>query len=506
MLEALAAEAGVSVDEIKAELAYRWDGWLARPDQLPPPGDWRFWFIKAGRGYGKTRLGAEETRAAVKRGIRYPNIIGATADDARDIMIEGESGILAVCPKLERPLYQPSKRQLEWPNGAKTLIFTADEPERLRGKQHEWLWADEVAAWRYPEAWDQAMFGLRLGENPQAVVTSTPKPTELVRDLLGNPHTVVTHGATYDNIQNLAPAFAAEIIAKYEGTRLGRQELLGEVLDDEGLAYPWRESLHVIDAFTVPPSFERFEFMDFGSSESSATAWYVAAVDYDGNTIVLDGYYQPGLPSVTAPEIFRLREQGWEARGEDGSRIPHLAYGDPAIFNPGQTTNKWGQPAVVADEFSDLGVRLVRANNDRRAGYVRISELLKPDGAHLFPAWHKRAGGEGSPRLFFMDVPGTLELREQVRWAPLEETGPGPHAGPFPGEAVAVKWESGKAHGHAALRYGMMSRPSPSSEPQSWRQELLEPVAPPETLRAAALRQREEALDRPPRRRAYTRV
>src|SRR5688500_13108796 len=219
-----------SLSEEQADLfLHDWHEW-ARPDQIIEPGNWRVWVILAGRGWGKTRTGAEWGREQVKS---YPlvNIIGATADDARDIMIEGESGILSVCPDHERPAYLVSKRRLEWPNGATSLIFTADEPERLRGKQHMALWMDEAASWRYPDAYDQAMLGLRLGDNPRAVVTTTPRPVRLVRELLTSPTTVVTRGSTYENRENLAPAFLEQIVTKYEGTRLGRQELMGEYLD-----------------------------------------------------------------------------------------------------------------------------------------------------------------------------------------------------------------------------------------------------------------------------------
>lgn len=147
-------------------------------------------------------------------------------------MIEGESGILAICPDGERPEYVASKRRLEWPNGAISLIFTADEPERLRGKQHYKIWADEVASWRYPEAWDQAMMGLRLGDNPQGVVTTTPKPTKLLIDLMKDKRNVITTGTTYENRANLAQGFFDYVISKYEGTRLGRQELNAELLTD----------------------------------------------------------------------------------------------------------------------------------------------------------------------------------------------------------------------------------------------------------------------------------
>lgn len=189
------------------------------------------WTILAGRGWGKSRTGAETVRQWIKTNKRV-NLIGATSDDARDIMIEGESGILEICPPDERPIYRASKRRLEWPNGARSLIFTADEPERLRGKQHYKIWADEVAAWRYPEAWDQAMMGLRLGSSPQAVVTTTPKPVKLILELMNDPRNVITRGTTYDNAGNLARGFYEYVIKKYEGTRLGRQELNAEILSD----------------------------------------------------------------------------------------------------------------------------------------------------------------------------------------------------------------------------------------------------------------------------------
>lgn len=209
---------------------YRWDI-NQRPKQTLPTKPFFLWMILAGRGFGKTRTGAETVREWVKTAA-YVNLIGATADDARDILIEGESGILAICPKDERPLYVPSKRRLEWPNGAKSLIFTADEPERLRGKQHMKLWMDELASWRYLEAYDQAMFGLRLGDNPQAVITTTPTPTQLILDIIEDKRNIITYGTTYENKDNLAKGFFDYVITKYEGTRLGRQELNAELLMD----------------------------------------------------------------------------------------------------------------------------------------------------------------------------------------------------------------------------------------------------------------------------------
>lgn len=231
-------------------LQYNWQFWR-RPNQTPPAWNWRTWLILAGRGFGKTRTGAETVRGWVKAGYRYVNLIGATADDARDIMIEGESGILAICPKDERPVYVKNLAKLAWPNGATSLIFTADAPERLRGKQHEKLWEDELAAWRYPEAHVQAMLGMRLGDNPQTVITTTPKPTKQIKELIADPTTAVTRGSTYDNRDNLAAAFFAEVIKRYEGTRLGRQELNAELLEDiEGALWTWK----LIDAARVAQS------------------------------------------------------------------------------------------------------------------------------------------------------------------------------------------------------------------------------------------------------------
>jgi len=218
-------------DEQADELLYQWRGWMARESQVLPDGKWSYWLILAGRGFGKTRTGAEAVREWVKTS-QYVNLIGATSDDARDIMVEGESGILAVCPKSERPYYKKHESKLEWPNGATSLIFTADKPDRLRGKQHEKLWADELAAWRYMDAWDQAKFGLRLGDNPQAIITTTPRPLKLLTTIINDPLSIVTRGSTYDNKANLANSFFSSIITQYEGTRIGRQELNAELLDD----------------------------------------------------------------------------------------------------------------------------------------------------------------------------------------------------------------------------------------------------------------------------------
>jgi phage terminase large subunit-like protein len=246
--------AQLSEEEAEA-LFHDWEFW-ARPNQKLPSGDWGVWFVKAGRGFGKTRIGAETVRIWVKDNA-IVNLVGPTASDARDVMVEGPSGILSVCCKHERPRYEPSKRRLEWPNGARSSIYSADEPERLRGPQHMKLWMDEIAAWkRQQEAWDQAMFGLRLGSNPQACLTSTPKPTKLIREICKDPRTIVTSGSTYENRANLAKQFFKHIITKYEGTRLGRQELNAELLDDNPGAL-WRLAAIDADRVRLMPPLQR---------------------------------------------------------------------------------------------------------------------------------------------------------------------------------------------------------------------------------------------------------
>lgn len=224
------------------ELAWDWDFW-GRPAQHEPPGDWSVWLAMAGRGFGKTRLGAEWVRSQVcgrtpmaAGNARRIALVGETAADVRDVMVMGPSGILATSPPDFRPRYFKSERRLEWPNGAVALTFSAEEPDQLRGPEHDLAWSDELAKWRYAqETWDMLQFGLRLGDNPRQLVTTTPRPIDLVREILKGEktgETVVTRGSTFDNSGNLAAKFLANVRRKYEGTRLGRQELEAEILDD----------------------------------------------------------------------------------------------------------------------------------------------------------------------------------------------------------------------------------------------------------------------------------
>lgn len=230
----LVGEVVDSLSEIELyALAYEWRHFWARPEQLAPEGEWQKWVVLAGRGFGKTRTGAEWVRELVETGkARRIALIGRTAADIRDVMVEGPAGILSVSPPWFYPMYNPSKRRIVWPNGAIATTFTSENPDQLRGPEHDAAWADEFAAWRYPkEAIDQLMFGLRKGD-PKLCVTTTPRPIKELIEMLRETGTVTSRGSSYDNRDNLAGVFFQHIIRKYEGTRLGRQELLAEILDD----------------------------------------------------------------------------------------------------------------------------------------------------------------------------------------------------------------------------------------------------------------------------------
>jgi len=287
--------------QLVAALENAWPA-VARPNQLPPPGDWSIWLLLAGRGFGKTRTLAEWAcgQAASGQAGRIA-IVAATAADARDVLVEGESGLLAVAPPWCRPLYEPSKRRLTWPNGAIASTFSAEEPERLRGPQHDAAVCDELGAWSRPETWDMLQFGLRLGRNPRCLVATTPRPTKLIRQLLAREghDIVVTRGSTYENRANLAPGFFDQVIRKYEGTRLGRQELLAEVLEDTPGALWNREALDECRREHAPALFRIVVAIDPAATsgeDADETGIIVAGKDGDGHGYVLadlSGRYSP---------------------------------------------------------------------------------------------------------------------------------------------------------------------------------------------------------------------
>lgn len=226
-------QSGALDDEEAAVAEAEWRTFWAREDQIAPDGDWRFWLCLAGRGWGKTRTVCEWAREQAESGLGPGAIVARTAADVRDVLIEGPAGIMATSPPWMRPKYEPSKRRLVWPNGVWAITFSAEEPDQLRGPQHAWAVCDELAAWAYlQDAWSNLLMGLRLGTSPRAVIATTPRPIPLLRELMRDPRVHLTRGRTYDNAANLAGDFIADIEKRYGGTRIGRQELEGEVLDD----------------------------------------------------------------------------------------------------------------------------------------------------------------------------------------------------------------------------------------------------------------------------------
>lgn len=246
----------LSAEEVRF-LADWWPFW-ARPDQLPPHGDWTTWLLLGGRGAGKTRAGAEWVRAQALSGrAGRIAIVGETLSDAREVMVEGASGLRAIGPSCERPSYEAARRRLSWPNGAIGQLFSAADPEGLRGPQFDAAWADELCKWRYAdETWDMLQFGLRLGERPRQVVTTTPRGTSLLKRLLKDPQTRVSRAKTYANRAHLAPAFFKSVISTYEGTRLGRQELDAELIEDNPDAL-WSRAVIELGRVSDAPSLVR---------------------------------------------------------------------------------------------------------------------------------------------------------------------------------------------------------------------------------------------------------
>lgn len=295
--------------------------WIAkaRPDQLPPDGDWRTWLLLGGRGAGKTRAGAEWVHGLVhgyppfcKKAVGVIALIGETLSDVREVMIEGVAGICSLS-RHDRPRYEASRKRLLWDNGAVAYAFSAEDPESLRGPQFGAAWGDEAGKWRYAEAtYDMLQFGLRLGTKPRSLMTTTPKPTPLIKRLLADQSVIVSRASTHDNAVNLAPNFITALEQAYGGTRLGRQELDGELIEDvEGALWrrPQLESIrreppqHLVRiCVSVDPPASSHD-------KSDACGIIVAALDADGFGWVLeDATVQGAQPEEWAAVAIRCFE------------------------------------------------------------------------------------------------------------------------------------------------------------------------------------------------------
>lgn len=322
-------------------LLYDWRGFLARPEQLMPDGDWAIWLVLAGRGFGKTRTGAEAVREEVSlnRSERI-GLIAETAADARDVMV---AELMRIFPKAERPVYKSSKRLVEFNNGAVAFTYNATEPDQLRGPQHDFLWHDELAKWRYArETWDQAQFGLRLGQHPRQIVTTTPRPIELLKSIVagseGKVH--ITRGRTMDNRANLAASFMERIQQRYAGTRLGRQELDAEILGDLPGAL-W--SLSTLDAYRLreAPDMGRIvvavDPAVTATEDSDEHGIVVAGISDDQRGVVLEDASTSGSPMEWAKRAVSLY-RSWQADGivvevnQGGDMVAHtLRTVDPNV-------------------------------------------------------------------------------------------------------------------------------------------------------------------------------
>jgi phage terminase large subunit-like protein len=307
------------------ELKYNWRFW-ARENQIAPEGDWNNLLILAGRGFGKTRAGSEWVREQVKKGKKRILAVAATNSDIERVMVKGESGLLAVCWKGDKtdrgahmgyPVWSPTKRTLTWENGAQVLFFSAEEPERLRGPQGDASYIDEICAWtKDRETWDMLQFCLRLGKHPKIFITTTPKPTKLLREIIKNPKTQVVTGSTYDNAANLAKTYLEAVKNQYEGTRLGRQELHAEILDEASGALWTREILSTceVDKEDIPDLVRVIVSVDpavTSKEDSDETGIIVAGIDRDGISYILEdhsGTYTPEGWASKAVELYEVLE------------------------------------------------------------------------------------------------------------------------------------------------------------------------------------------------------
>lgn len=315
----LAQDLALLNDNHVAALYRDWQVW-ARDDQLPPETaddetPWRVWLILGGRGAGKTRAGAEWVRAkalglapVASEPARRIALIGETIGEVRNVMVEGVSGILSVHAPEERPSFESSKLQLTWPNGAVAQMFSAENPEGLRGPQFDAAWCDEIAKWRTADqTWDMLQFGLRLGDRPQVVATTTPRRVPILERLVEDAATVVSRSTTADNAGNLAPSFVADMMRRYGGSVLGRQELFGEIIADDGGGL-WRRDWIEEQRISHPPPLKRIVVaVDppvTATVQSDACGIVVAAEGQDRRFYVLaDRSVQGREPSVWARAV-----------------------------------------------------------------------------------------------------------------------------------------------------------------------------------------------------------
>ncbi len=357
---------------------------LAHSHQEPPAaanngGPWTTWLMLGGRGAGKTRAGAEWLRAQAlglapyaEASARHLALIGETWRDVREVMIEGPSGLLRLGARRERPQWLPSRQRLEWPNGAVALAFSAEDPEQLRGPQFDAAWCDELAKWPYPDAaFDMLQFGLRLGLRPRQLVTTTPRPIALIKRLTADPRTAVTRASTHANAAHLSPAFLDEVIGRYAGTRLGRQEIDGEIIEECADALWTRAMIEAARVRQAPPLQRIVIGIDPpGSGRPGADACGIVAAGLaeDGRIYVLEDASVQGLApqgwAMKAVALFKRREaDALVAEVNQGGDMVRavLAQVDPALplRTVHATRGKWLRAEPVAMLYAQGKVKHV---------------------------------------------------------------------------------------------------------------------------------------------------
>jgi phage terminase large subunit-like protein len=328
----------------------------ARMSQRPPAGDWRVWAYVAGRGAGKTRAGASWIQRRVDdRTMKLGCLIAPTAADIRDVMVEGPSGLINVAPPWSRPRFEASKRRVAWPNGARAVCLSGEEPERARGLNIDTLWADELACWQHAEStWDLAMLALRAGNNPQALITTTPRRLAVLRRIVDEPSTVRTTDSTYANQAHLPPQFLSQIVSLYENTRLGRQEIYAEFLETtDGVWFTsFDPARHIsVDAEYHPGFFVRCA-IDAGTSRHTAAVFYqvrpIAGSDRRSVTVFGDYHALDVVSQKNARAIKAMAEQ-----------LPCRGRIDVVRLDPAASARSSLGPAAYSEYEREFGSRIV---------------------------------------------------------------------------------------------------------------------------------------------------
>ncbi|MEO9297937.1 DNA-packaging protein [Devosia alba] len=332
-------------DEVEAQF-YDWDRW-ALPRQRPPQGDWTTWLLMGGRGAGKTRAGAEWVRGLARQRIGPIALVGETITEAVAIMVRGESGLLNVHPERERPVLRG--QSLIWPNGVEATLLSASDPDRFRGPQFAAAWCDEIAKWPHAEeAWDMLQFGLRLGNRPQQMATTTPRPTRLLKRLVTDQQTVVTRMATIENQAQLAPQFLNAVVARYRGTVLGRQELDGELIEDLPDALWQRAMFHPPESGEMERIVVAVDPPVTGHARSDACGIIVAGRQGEGAVVLEDCTLGAAAPLTWA----RRAVAAYQAHAADAMVVEVNQGGDLVA-------------SVIAQIDPSVPVRPVRANRGK---------------------------------------------------------------------------------------------------------------------------------------------